>query len=236
MNKIIRYSLLAILLGVVGSVLSVPEAKAQDVINEILRRMDAHNKKIQSLKADLTMAKFDAGLQQPDKPKIGSTKYLPKSKLTNKMIYARVDWTKPVEEQLSVIGDNFTTYEPRLQRVMKGSKSSKGQGGSKVGSVLSFMTMSRAELKANYTVIYIGEEQIIGGTNTWHLQLTPIGAASYKSADLWVDKDGMPRQSKVTEQNNDTTTLLLTNIEKNIKIDPKIFELTYPKSIKPTKV
>ena len=232
MTKILHYSISAIFLGVIISVVSISTADAQNTIGTILTRMDNQNRAIQSLQADLTMDKYDAGLQQHDPLKLGSTKYLPKSKLTGNKLYARVDWRKPVEEQLSVIGDDYILYEPRLQRVIKGN-TQKAKGGSKVGSVLGFMTMSKQQLNDNYTVIYLGDEQISDGTTTFHLQLNPKTPQSYKQAELWVDANGLPRQSKVTEQNNDTTTLLLTNIQTNIKIDTKIFVLDYPSSIKP---
>ena len=62
---------------------------------------------------------------------------------------------------------------------------------------------------------------------TFHLELTPIRATSYKTADLWVDGDGMPRQAKITEQNNDWTTVLLTNIQKNVTLKGGMFKLNY---------
>jgi outer membrane lipoprotein-sorting protein len=229
MNKILRFGLWVIVLNLF---VGVSEAGAQaDVIGTVLRRMDNHNKSIVSLKADLTMTKYDSVLQLTDPPMIGSTKYLPKSKITRNKFYARIDWTKPVVEQVSVIGDEYKLYRPRIPQVIAGSTRS-AKGGSKAGSVLGFMTMSREELRANYSVVYLGEESV-GVDVMWHLQLTPKIAGGYKTAELWIDSDGMPRKVKITERNNDTTTLLLTNIEKNITIDTKIFELNYPKSLKP---
>lgn len=231
MNRTLRNGLVFVGLVVLGASILVPETRAQAVLGEILRRMDAQNKAIVSLKADLTMVKYNSALQEADPPMIGKTMYLPKSKQTKNKLFARVDWTKP-DEQLSVTGDTYTIYRPRLPQVIKGNVQ-QAKGGSKVGNILGFMTMSRQELNANYTTAYLGEEKLSDGTVTWHLQLTPTTAVSYKLAELWVDGNGMPRQTKVTERNNDWTTLLLTNIEKNIKIDTKIFFLDYPPSIKP---
>ena len=71
----------------------------------------------------------------------------------------------------------------------------------------------------------MGKEDIPGGMATWHLFMTPKGKASYKSADLWLDKAGMPRQARVTELNYDTTVILFTNIQKNPTINWDIFKL-----------
>ena len=87
------------------------------------------------------------------------------------------------------------------------------------------MNMSKEQLKANYDVKFIGEETVSDGTQTFHLELTPKAAASYKVANLWIDKDGAPRQAKITERNNDTTTVLLKNIQTNVRIDPAIFKI-----------
>jgi outer membrane lipoprotein-sorting protein len=158
-------------------------------------------------------------------------KYLPKARITNNTIYARIDWKKPVEEQMSVIGDNYTLYRVRLSQVVKGSVKT-GKGGTKAGSVLGLLTMSREEMKANYTYVYFGEETMPDGRVTGRVQLTPKNAASFQIADLWIDGDGMPRQVQITEKNKDTTKLLLTNIQKNIKIDPKVFEIKPPAGTK----
>ena len=53
MNKVLRIGIIAICLGFIFSTVSLREAKAQNILGEILRRMDNHNKSLQSLKADV---------------------------------------------------------------------------------------------------------------------------------------------------------------------------------------
>ncbi|MFM9903473.1 MAG: LolA family protein [Pyrinomonadaceae bacterium] len=210
---------------VCGFGLAVTNAKAQNPLGEILRRMDVNNKSLQSLRADVTMVKTDSVLNVSD-TSVGSTSYLPKT--PNRVMYVRIDWTKPLEEMISVIGDNYELYRPRLAQVIQG-KTNNAKNNASVGGALGFMSMSKEQLKTNYTVIYIGEEQIKGGTLTWHLQLNPKTATSYKMAELWVDGDGMPRQAKIVEQNNDSTTVFLSNIQKNVTLKGEIFKLNYDK-------
>jgi outer membrane lipoprotein-sorting protein len=149
-------------------------------------------------------------------------------------MYVRIDWTQPVEEQISVIGDVYELYRPRLKQVITGRVNG-SKNNAAAGGALSFMSMSKQQLTANYDVNYIGEEQVGGGVATWHLQLIPKARTSYKSADLWVDANGMPLQAKIIEHNNDTTTVLLSNIEKNITLSSKIFSLDYPSNVKKIK-
>jgi outer membrane lipoprotein-sorting protein len=228
MNKVLRIGIIAICLGFIFSSISVSEAKAQNILGEILSRMDKYNKSLQSLKADVTMVKYNPQLNVSDTT-VGTTSYLPKT--AKRSLYARIDWTKPVEEQISVIGDSYELYRPRLNQVIYG-KTQKAQGSPKAGNLLSFMNMSKEQLKANYDVVYIGEEQIQGAVKTWHIQLTPKVQSGYKFADMWIDGDGTPRQAKVTEKNNDTTTLLISNIQKNVTLSASLFKLNYPKSVK----
>ncbi len=231
MNRYLRFGIGVFGVALLLSVVSVSEAKAQGVIQEVLRRMDVNNKSLQSLKADVTMVKTNSQLGVSDTT-VGSTSYLPKA--GSRVMYVRIDWTKPVEEQISVIGDNYELYRPRLNQVITGTTKN-AKNNASVGGALSFMSMSKDQLKANYTVVYIGEEQISGSVSTWHLQLTPKTATTYKTAEIWVDGDGMPRQAKINEQNNDSTTVLLANIQKNLTLKGEIFKLKYPSSVKKIK-
>jgi outer membrane lipoprotein-sorting protein len=231
MRRVLRSSLSAIFFATVISVVSVERASGQNILGEILRRMDTYNKTLQSLSAGVTMVKHNPQLNVSD-TSVGTTSYLPKT--AKRVMYVRVDWTKPVVEQMSVIGDDYELYRPRLNQVIVG-KVKKAQGRQGIGNALGFMNMSRDELRANYKIDYVGEEQITGGIKTWHLQLTPKTATSYKMADLWVDGDGIPRQARITENNNDTTTVLLSDIRRNETLKAEIFKLKYPSSAKKIK-
>jgi outer membrane lipoprotein-sorting protein len=227
MNQYLRMAVMFIGLGLFLSSVSVNDAIAQNILGDILHRMDVHNKALQSLQAEVTMAKYNSQLGGEPDITFGSTSYLLKGKR-----YVRIDWIKPVEEHISVIGDDYELWRPRLNQVMWG-KADKAKNNASAGGALSFMNMSKAELTANYSVVYIGREKISGGAETSHIQLAPKVAANYKLAELWVDDNGMPRQARITEQNNDTTAILLTNIQKNVTLNAKIFTLEYdPKKVK----
>lgn len=204
------------------------DVQGQSILGEILRRLDTHNRSLQSLRAEVTMVKHNSQLNVSDTTS-GTTSYLPKT--PKRGMYVRIDWTKPVEEQISVIGDDYELYRPRLNQVIVG-KVQKARNNASVGGALAFMSMTRDQLRANYEVRYIGEEQIRGGTPTWRLELTPKTETSYKLAELWVDGDGMPRQAKIVEHNNDSTTVLLTGIQKNLTLKADIFKLKYPSNVK----
>jgi outer membrane lipoprotein-sorting protein len=228
MKSFINKRLLASGLGLFVLLFAANETSAQGVLGDILARMDTSNKNLQSLKSDVTMVKYDSVLKISDTYR-GETSYLPKTK--DRIRYMRLDWKKP-NEQISLQGDEYELYKPSINMLYFG-KVDKAKNSASAGGILGFLTMSRAQLKANYAVRYLGEESLNDGekTLTWRLELTPKKRASYKIAEIWIDKDGMPRQFKVIERNDDTTTLLLTDIQPNVTIKTDVFTLNYPRSV-----
>ncbi len=226
MSKFLRLGLTTFALIFVFNAFAVIETKAQ-ILNKILDTMDAHYKVLSSLQANVKMDKYNSQLGEHDITE-GTTKYLP---VKGRDAYVRIDWTKPMQESLAVVGKEYVLYRPRLKQALVG-KVDKAQGSAKSNSALAFMNMSKEQLKANYSIKYLGQENVSGGTPTWHLELMPKAATSYKSAELWVDGNGMPIQAKVVESNNDTTTVLLSDFEKNAKINLSQFEVKLPKDTK----
>src|SRR5262249_9353258 len=133
-------------------------------------------------------------------------------------------------ESLSVVNKQYVMYRANLGQAYTGSVNSVKQKG--VNGALSIINMSKAELKANFDINYVGQENVSGGTATWHLQLVPKSGASYKNDDIWVDADGMPIQMKQTENNGDSTTILLSSLNKNSNINAREVQVSIPKGTK----
>ena len=233
MNKALRATaaLFASAVFVVAIGTSSITAQVGGPLGEAVKRMDALNKSLVSLKAEVRMEKHNAQLDETDTTS-GTTSYLPKT--AKRVMYARIDWTKPVQEQIVIIGDSYKLFRPRLNQVITGKVNKVGQDAKVPGNALAFMGMSKAQLEANYTVNYIGQEAV-GGSQTWHLELVPKAKTSYKTAELWVDSSGMPIQAKVIEQNNDTTTVFLSNVQQNVNVNASDFNLAIPKGVKEIK-
>lgn len=227
MRNFLRLTFTAVAFLLLTSAFTV-ETKAQ-TINEVLRRMEEHNKALTTLRADVKMEKYNSQLEESDIYE-GKTIYLVQRGADP---YVRIDWSKPAEESLAVIKRQYILYRPRLKQVMTGSVDS-AKGSSGVNNPLSFINMSRAELKENYSIKYIGQETAVG-VSAWHLELTPKKGNSFKKADIWVDGNGMPIQMKITEKNNDTTTVVLSNLDKNSNINVAVFKINYPKDTKVVK-
>jgi outer membrane lipoprotein-sorting protein len=227
MKSLIKAILPAIVIGLIAGTLGAGEVSAQNKLRQILNRMDEHNKGLTTLRAKVTMVKTQAQLGESD-TSVGTALYA-KGKTRNPLV--RIDWEKP-QESLAVRDGQYIMYRPRLAVAYTGSTNSAGKE-TKSSSALAFMNMSKAQLQANYDVSLLNENTTLSsGVQTWHLQLTPKTRTSYKSAELWVDPHGMPHQTKIIEQNNDTTTVLLTNLEKNVALDGSSFQISLPKGTK----
>lgn len=228
MKSFLRTGLAAIAVTLFFNVFAVNETKAQaNVLNEILKRMEVNRNAMKTLRSNVTMVKYNSQLKESDTTE-GTSIYLP---LKGRDALVRIDWKKPVEEKLAVVNGEYVLYRPRLKQAIIGNaKNARGNG--KANGAMAFMNMSKEQLKANYTITYLGEEKVSGGVPTWHLELTPKAATNFKMAELWVDGDGMPIQAKVIESNNDSTTVLLSNFEKNANINANDFKIILPDGTK----
>ncbi len=224
MKTLFRFSFAAIILAIFFSAFAVTETKAQ--INDILKRMESHRTSLTSLKTSVTMVKYNPQLDTRDTTE-GTAVYLPAK---GRDALVRIDWTKPVQETLAVVNKQYVIYTPRRKQAITGNASD-AKGNGKANNLFSFISMSRSELKDNFDIKYIGEEKVNGGISTWHLEMTPknAGAYKFKSAEMWVDGNGMPLQIKIVESNNDTTTVLLSNLQKNTTIKASVFKVDLPK-------
>jgi outer membrane lipoprotein-sorting protein len=148
----------------------------------------------------------------------------------------RVDWTRPARETLAVSKGQYKLYRPRLNQLYEGSTKS-AKGNAKVSGVLGFgLGVSGSQLKNQFNVELAGDGTLYdGGPHVWMLKLTPRGNAGYKFAEVWVDDSGMPVQTRVTEKNGDSTLVRLTNIQRNARISPDVFDFEVPAGVKVVK-
>lgn len=225
MKTFFRFGFLAIAFVLFFNAFAVTETKAQGIINDIYRRMEAHRTALKTLRADVSMDKYNPQLDVHDTMQ-GNVVYL--TGKSDRDMYIRLNWTKPVDEQLAIIKGEYTLYRKSVNQAIVG-KVDKAKNSAGAGNALAFMSMSKEQLKTNYDVKYIGEETVSGGAKTWHLELTPKASGKYKLAEIWVDGNGMPVQAKIVENNNDSTSVLLKNLRKNETVSAKDFTIVLPK-------
>jgi len=192
------------------------------VIGAILKRIEAHQKALRTLRADMTMTKFDARLSETD-IKQGSVKFMPQSN----DYWLRIDSTNPAPESFSIIGNQYLVYLPNQKSASAGTMSD-----AQKNEFVIFSHLTKGKLKETYDIKYLGEDKVNGITPAWHLELTPKTKSRYKTIELWVDADGMIIQSKSVETNGDWSNISLTNLQKNVQIQAIDFKIVLPKDTK----
>jgi len=228
MKKIVPLGLvLTIFLGAIA--LTSPRAanaQSAGLVSSVLNNMQRNRQSLRSLRASLSMEKYNAQLRDSEKFS-GVVLYIPGS---GRDASVRIEWQKPQHEILAVANGQYTLFRPRLNVAYKGSsKSSKN----KAGGVLEMMYMTRQQLEARFQPLKdVREETLWGGVSTTHLTLVPKGNASFKYAEIWVDSSGMPVQTKIVEKNDDTTTMRLSSLERNLKISADEFSVKLDSNVK----
>jgi outer membrane lipoprotein-sorting protein len=213
-------------------VMFVFSVQASAQLTEIFNRIEAHRKALVSLRADVQMGKYNASLREWEVNK-GKIMFAAKTNTIKDGLF-RVDWSDPRPEVFAVIKGKYYAYTPSLKQAYTGEANAK-KAEEKGGSVFSFLTMSKAELQANYNAKLLGQETLSGGVATFHVQFIPKGTSKYKSAEIWVDKDGMIHQMKTIPNSGDESYVRLTNLEKNAKLSTTQFEVKWPNDVKVTK-
>jgi outer membrane lipoprotein-sorting protein len=188
--------------------------------------MERNRQSLRSLKASLSMEKYNAQLRDAERYK-GLVMYMPAG---GRDASVRIEWQSPQHEILTVSNGKYTLFRPRLNMAYVGSSKS---NRNKAGGVLEMMYMTRAQLEARFEPVKdVREETLWGGVSTIHLTLVPKGNASFKYAEIWVDSSGMPVQTKIVEKNDDATTMRLSSMERNLKINGDDFNIKLDSNVK----
>lgn len=199
------------------------------LVSSILSRMEKNKRSLRSLRANISMTKYNSQLRDSDSYQ-GAVLYIPGAS-GNTSSAVRLEWTRPKHEILAVLNGNYTLYQPRLGQAYQGKTGR--MRNQRDSDVLALMNMSAAQLRAKFGEFQdVHDETLWGGVWTQHFKVTPKGAASYEYIEVWVDGDGMPVQTKMVEKNDDSTTVRLTNIERNATIPMDQFKLKLDSSIK----
>jgi len=215
----------------VALLVSIPnptKGQSAGLVSSVLNRMERNRQSLKSLKASVSMEKYNAQLRDKE-DYTGWVLYLP---ATGRDASVRIEWQKPQHEILAVANGQYILFRPRLGQALVG-KSGSVKGGGKAGGILELMYMTKQQLEAKFQPVQdVREETLWGGISTIHLTLVPKGNAGYKYAEIWVDSAGMPVQTKIVEKNDDATTMRLSSLERNLKISSDEFKVPLDSSVK----
>lgn len=231
MKRLISAGLVvAFILSVVIAYPTTTNGQGAGLVSSVLSRMEKNRQSLKTLRAGISVVKYNSQLGVEDKYN-GVVIYMPGQ---GRQASVRIDWSSPRREVLSVSNNKYTIFRPALNVAYTGD--SRKMRDNKAGGLLEMMNMSRGQLEARFHPVKdVREETLWGGVSTIHLTLVPKGNAGYKYAEVWIDTAGMPVQTKIVEKNDDSTTMRLTALEKNHKINPSDFAVKLDSNVKVVK-
>ena len=118
MKKIFSFSLVGGLLLTALSIQpgSLARAQGPGFVSSLLSRMEKNQKSLKTLRASISMLKYNAQLRDKDSYR-GVVLYMPAA---GRSSYMRLEWNSPQHEILAVANGQYMLYRPRLGTVMIG--------------------------------------------------------------------------------------------------------------------
>src|SRR5438874_1627619 len=232
MKKIISPTLVVMLLAVMIAGFASSVSAQAGMVSSVLTRMERAKQSLKTLRANISMSKYNSQLRDTETFS-GVVLYIPGA-AGSSSAFVRLEWNKPQHEILTVGNGSYSLYRPRLNMVLEGRTGAmKSQQDS---DVLALMNMSATQLRTKFGDLQDGREETLwGGVRTTHFTAVPKAAASYKYIEVWIDDSGLPVQTKMVEKNDDSTTVRLSNVEKNQTIPMDQFTLKLDSSVKRVK-
>ena len=212
-------------------VMPSPKVSAQaGLVSSLYTRLEKNRQNLKSLSADISMEKYNSQLRDSEKY-VGTVRYIP---MGGRSALVRLEWTNPQHEILVVANGAYTLCRLRLNMCYVGTTNS--IKSAKDSDVLALLNMSASQLRTRFGELEdVRDENLWGGVSATHFKAVPKSAASYKYIEVWVDKEGLPVQTKMVEKNDDSTTVRLTNVAKNQTIPMDQFQLKLDSSVKKVK-
>jgi outer membrane lipoprotein carrier protein len=199
-----------------------PGASANGRLDEVLANMERAARSIKTIEADMGQEKRDRQIGGKE-VYAGRILFSHTGKNADKV---RINYSRPPGQVVAVVGNEIILYQPAINQVIittRQAQASKNQEFSFIATPYK----SVPELKSQYNIVYIGDEQI-ESNSTAKLELTPKSKSSVQKLTLWVNQSSwLPIRYQVVENNNNVTTFTLSNMKLNGGLSASAFKVTW---------
>jgi outer membrane lipoprotein-sorting protein len=202
---------------------SVSTASTDGKLDQVLNNMQKSAASITTIFANMEQLKRD--------PRIGGTE-----KYSGKVFFkhygkgndkVKIIYDMPQGQTVWLVGDEITLYQANIGQAIVTSRRAAASRGDEF-SVVATPYASVPELKRQYNIVYVGDEQGMA-----KLELTPKAKSSLKSMTLWVDQSSwLPAKTHVVEASGNASTFIFTGMKKNSVISNGTFDVKLPKNTK----
>ncbi len=196
----------------------VLRTSANGKLDEVLANMEKAARSIKTIEADMAQEKRDMqiGGREVYKGRI----YFEHGKVCDRV---RIEYSIPEGQFVTVLCDKIYLYQAKINQCIVTTRQAQASKNQEF-SFIATPYKSVPELKRQYNIAYVGEEQI-GASSTAKLELTPRGKSSMKGLTLWVEQSSwLPIKYQVVESNNNPTTFTLSGMIKNGKLSGDKFK------------
>src|SRR5262247_61561 len=172
MKKLIPPAIIAgIFLLLAGAYAAAPANTHAQLLTGILNKMEKAHQDLKSLKAEIILEKTNTQIGVTDS-EYGQFLYKPGAGKSKQKL--RIDYTKPSHDVLSVDGDSYIYYQPRIKQAIKGlaSKVSKGKQDGLAQILAIVLSGSLESASGEYESNIVGDE-MVNGIKTSLLRATP---------------------------------------------------------------
>lgn len=228
MKRTISLAVIFALLLTAGMYQKTQATVGGQLLTGVLAKMQTAHRNLRSMRAGMAQVRHN--------PQIGSTEtdygtliYKPGGKGKSKL---RIDYTRPDQKSVSVLGENLVFYQPRINQVLKTTISKAAKGKTSSYSALVGLDSSLESLTRDYNVDYVKDE-LVNGKPATRLQLIPKASGPFSRIELWVSNEfWLPVQYQMFERNGDSTLVKFTGMEINPSIADAQFNVPIPSGTK----
>jgi outer membrane lipoprotein-sorting protein len=225
MRKFLTLTVIAGLLMLLGGVDRRADATPQ-LLTGILNKMEKAHQDLKSLKAELIQQKTNSQIGITDK-EFGALIYKPADGKSRGKL--RVDYVRPSKDIISLIGENLTYYQPRINQVYKTTLAKASKGKVSGYAQLVGLDGSLKSQTNNYNIEMVKLDEAVNGQMTAVLRLTPRNGNQIGVIEVWVNQQTwLPAQWKLVERNGDYTIVTLNNVQVNASIPDNAFNVSVP--------
>ena len=212
-----------------GQVAASSTARPAQAISPVLVKLEEAGRNLKSLQAGITQHKEDRTLGVPE-DSAGKLFYKAGAAGQERVL---LQYTDPVPQTVSVIGDKVVIFQPRANQIFETTRKSSANKNRSLSFLGLAYSDAATQLRERYDITILGEEQVNGRPATLIALKPKVKEAgiAVQGMQLWIDhKTWLPVQYYVQDKAS-RTTITLTAMQPNVSLPDSTFEIAYPKGV-----
>lgn len=212
----------AVLTGAAAS----PQAAPAQMMSPVLAKMEQAGRDLKTLQAGISQEKIDRTLGVKENS-TGTLWYKAAEEGKERIL---LQYTSPIPETVSVVGDKVVIYQPKLNQVFITSRKATAGKNRSLGFVGLAYSDAASQLRDKYAVTVLGDT-VVDGRKVTQIQLDPKDKSDgVQGIQLWVDQQTWLPVKYFIQEKSARTTIVLSGMKPNVKIDDNKFQIDYPKN------